>query len=761
MSKMAATCLALSTLCAVSLFGPAQAMAAARPIRPTGIPIADDLGATVAISGATAVIGAPGVNGTGAAYIFARVNGQWALRATLADPVNGPGDEFGYAVAISGSAVLVGAPSADVLGRAFLYERSGSQWQLRVELAGARRYTNADFGAAVAMDRGTALVSSLGAAVYVYSEANYQWKLSAKIPNPYSSSQSSFGQELSFDGSTIVATAFPASGGTVAFVYARSGTHWSRQAELTDPQQSGTQFNSVAVFGATIMIGTTTSAQIGVVYVFARSDSKWIWQSTLNNPAGNKYGQAVSFGNSLAISGSTAIVGNPVGGPTEGGDAVVFRWSEKAWRPQAEPEDPAPQINDDFGTSVALSGGILVVGAAGANNGDGTAYFYSKSGSSWHRVAALKDEYTASGNFTGGSVAISGPVAAIGALGADHGQGQVYLYARSRNHWYRQATLSYPGPATAYGGAFGTSVAVSGNTVIAGATEIGTAEGGAAYVYVRSGGVWYQQAKLTPPSGVGSFFGWSVSLSGNTAVVDAPGAHYYQGLVFVFVRSGTKWHLQGTLRGPANDTNEGFGDTVATSGNTLAIGFTGAADSMGEVYLYARTGTRWHSQATLTDPRGVPGDAFGSSVALAGDTAVIGANGVRGHAGAAYVFIRSDRTWYPEATLVNPHGVADSGFGFSVAISGDGATESTASETRVLVGSVSVSGLTTQSDQCGRVYEYIKRGSAWRERAWLRDPECRSYDQYGYAVAVSGQTALIGAPGTNNNAGIAYWTPIP
>lgn len=220
------------------------------------------------------------------------------------------------------------------------------------------------------------------------------------------------------------------------------------------------------------------------------------------------------------------------------------------------------------------------------------------------------------------------------------------------------------------------------------------------------------------------------------------------------MRSGTRWHLQAEIKDPAGSDDE-FGEAVALSGNTAVISVPDSGNDSGAAYVYVRSRSKWHLQAKLTDPRDMSNDSYGVSVAVSGPTIIIGANGVRDDNGAAYVYVRSGTHWRLQKVLTRPSHVSGSGFGYSVAISGP------QSAIRTVVGELTVSGLSTKPRQCGRVFEFTRSNRAWRKRSREIDPQCRSYDEFGYSLALSGSTAVIGAPGADNNAGVAYVATLP
>ena len=193
---------------------------------------------------------------------------------------------------------------------------------------------------------------------------------------------------------------------------------------------------------------------------------------------------------------------------------------------------------------------------------------------------------------------------------------------------------------------FGTSVALSGDTAVVGAPfddDAGSASG-SAYVFVRSGTRWSQQQKLTASDAApNDDFGLAVAVSGDTAVVGAIGdddAGRVSGAAYVFVRSGTRWSQQQKLTASDAASNDLFGISVAVSGDTAVVGARGDDDAggvnSGAAYVFVRSGTRWSEQQKLTASDAAAGIRFGNSVAVSGDTAVVGAF----EDDSAYVFVR-------------------------------------------------------------------------------------------------------------------------
>ena len=221
------------------------------------------------------------------------------------------------------------------------------------------------------------------------------------------------------------------------------------------------------------------------------------------------------------------------------------------------------------------------------------------------------------------------------------------------------------------GDGFGWSVSVSGSTAVVGAPYVDSYTG-AAYVFAKVGGTWIQQAELTAPDAAnGDKFGWSVSISGTTVAVGAPGHYYGIGAAYVFTDWGGTW-TQAAELADSDSTGSGdvkFGYSVLTSGSEVLVGADGYSGSMGAVYDFTDVGGTWTQQQKLTASDGAPPDEFGWSMTMSGSTLVVSA--VRHAAtGAIYVFTGSAGNWTQQAELKAGDGFADDYFGDKVAISG-------------------------------------------------------------------------------------------
>jgi uncharacterized repeat protein (TIGR02543 family) len=444
--------------------------------------------------------------------------------------------------------------------------------------------------------------------------------------------------------------------------------------------------------------------------------------------------------------------------------------------------------------------------------------------------AYLKASNTGGEDYFGQSVAVSGDTVVVGAYGeassatgvngnqtdnSGYLAGAAYVFVRSGTTWTKQAYLkaSNTGAGDYFGGAgdyFGMSVAVSGDTIVIGAEgEDSSAPGvngnendnsaessGAAYIFTRSGTTWIQQAYIKASNvGAGDLFGHSVSVAGDTVIVgacqedsNATGVNGNQadnsandsGAAYVYTRSGTTWTQQAYLKA-SNTRHEGFGGAVAVSSDTVVIGAvwessnaTGvngnqadnSASYSGAAYVFNRSGTTWTQQAYLKASNTQEMDFFGFSVAVSGDTVVVGAvgessnaTGVNGDqadnsaegAGAAYVYTRSGTMWTQQAYLKASNARTDDRFGQSVAVSGD----------TVAIGAKQESGNSTgvngdQADNSvrysGAAYVYHHIDAAWVQQAYIKASNTGDGDNFGCSVSLSGDTLVVGAERESSNA---------
>ena len=324
-----------------------------------------------------------------------------------------------------------------------------------------------------------------------------------------------------------------------------------------------------------------------------------------------------------------------------------------------------------FGSAIAIDGQTVAIGAPGDYGGGGigppillmgSAYIYVPAGGSWAQQAAIQDPTGKNGTNFGYAVAVSGNTVVIGApdatAGNGHSMGAAYVYVPSGNTWSLQATLT---AADAVDGDFGGAVAIQGDTILVGAWQ-----DNAAYIFTRTGSTWTQQAELTPAdAGPYDTFGSAVALSNGTALIGASFHNKDAGVAYVFVQSGTQWNLQTELTGLDTVAGDYFGYSLALDGDTALIGACWRNQFRGAAYVFTRAAEAWTQQAELTASDQVPNAYFGTSVALSGNIAAV--DGQIDFNGAAYVF-NLGATWAQQAELTDGNNDA---YGARVALSGN------------------------------------------------------------------------------------------
>ena len=430
---------------------------------------------------------------------------------------------------------------------------------------------------------------------------------------------------------------------------------------------------------------------------------------------------------------------------------------------------------DNFGISVSVSGDTAVVGAyvddIGGSTNQGSAYVFVRSAGVWTEQQKLVASDGAASDYFGISVSVSGDTAVVGAyaddVGANTNQGSAYVFVRSAGVWTEQQKLvASDGAPSDF---FGYSVSVSGDTAVVGAYSDNfgaNANQGSAHVFVRSAGVWSQQKMFTASDGAADdFFGRSVSVSGDTAVVgsywDDVGANANQGSAHVFVRSAGVWSQQKKFTASDGAAGDKFGISVSVSGNTAVVGAyaddIGGTTNQGSAYVFVRSAGLWTEQQKLIASDGAASDQFGVSVSVSGDTAVVGAYaddvGANTAQGSAYVFVRSAGLWTQEQKLVASDGASADYFGFSVSVSGDTA----------VVGSY-LDDVGANANQ-GSAYVFVRSAGVWTQQQKLVASNGAASDVFGYSVSVSGDTAVVGANADEFNAnmdpGSAYVFGLP
>jgi len=365
--------------------------------------------------------------------------------------------------------------------------------------------------------------------------------------------------------------------------------------------------HSVSISGNTAIIGAyyddDNGLDSGSVYVFALDEATCSQWEQVDKLTASDGAYTDRFGYSVSIGVDTAIVGafQDDDNGSNSGSAYIFRRDGESWNEQAKLTPSDGNDSDYFGYSVSVSGDYAIVGAyqdddKGSNSG--SAYIFYYNGTSWMQQAKLTAEDGAAGDNFGYSVSISGDYSIAGAPSDDdkgNGSGSVYIFKRDGSSWNEQAKL------TASDGAsydwFGASVSISGNDAIASARNDydNGSESGSAYIFYYNGASWSEQAKLTASDGAAyDWFGCSVSVSGDSAVVgafqdDDNGSR--SGSAYIFERDGTSWSEQVKLVASDGAASDFFGFSVSISSDYAIAGAYGDDDKgslSGSAYMFGK-----------------------------------------------------------------------------------------------------------------------------------------------------------------------------
>ena len=360
------------------------------------------------------------------------------------------------------------------------------------------------------------------------------------------------------------------------------------------------------------------------------------------------------------------------------------------------------------------------------------------------------------------TVVVGAPYAKIG---SHQGQGAAYVWLKPSSGWtHARPAAKLTASDGTLNSTFGLSVAISNDAVVVGADSANSGSKqytGAAYVFVKPKTGWAnmtETAKLKAGDENGNaYFGSSVSIDGNTAVVGADGArvgsNQFQGAAYVFEKPATGWkNTAQTAKLTASDGARGdqFGYSAFIGSDAAVIGARSAAvanhSRQGAAYIFVKPGAVWGNMtqtAKLTVSSGVTGDQFDASVSASNDVVVVGAPG----ANAAYVFVKPATGWATTSNFTVKLAPPDNGqsdqFGCAVSIKGD----------TILVGAQSAS----------LAYVFVKPAQGWESAAMtarLASPESQADDSLGAAVFVSEDAMMAGAPrayvGRNQFQGAAH-----
>ncbi len=371
--------------------------------------------------------------------------------------------------------------------------------------------------------------------------------------------------------------------------------------------------------------------------------------------------EAQQYGAYAAVDGDEMFITELVS-LDEPGSIHLYRRSGGSWEEAGILKGPPDRDGDYFGRFVIKDGETLIVGATAVDtdeddDSDGAVYVFRRSGDGWELASTLAPEGAAAASF-GRFGALSGDLLFVSGLGYNGARGGVWVFARDGSGgWTQEAILSpEDAPASEF---FGWGIAFDGERLLAGAVQNYPNGGGAVYVYRRGApGSWELETTLEPSEDESNQgFGQTVAWLSGRALVGAPGADRSAGAVHVYSRNRTTnaWTRDLTLTAFDRQPGSGFGSALLPGDGELLVSAPGA-DDRGRVYrlAYDASSGRFGAAQKLEGIDQEPGDAFGSVIASDGRTAVVGQLGDDFGLGSAIVLTRAEDGWRAAQKLFGP-----------------------------------------------------------------------------------------------------------
>lgn len=573
------------------------------------------------------------------------------------------------------------------------------------------------------------------------------------------------GWAVDIEGDTaVVSTPFGplATGMVQVFQFENEMWIWKATLRASDESPMNCFGSSVSIEGDTIAVGANNSHtekgdQAGAVYLFEKPADGWRDITETVKLVADQVQAMDVFGYSIDLENDTLVVGAPytdIGGIENIGCVYVYTKPATGWSTNASyavliPNEPTESMS--FGEDVAIHRDTIAVGAPQANGMQGCVCLYEKPASGWvsmAETAVLKVQIQSESEtdkriYFGRSVALSDDTLVVGTNTVGK---CAYVFAKPENGWGNAA-----GPvrlsSSLEGIRIGWRVNISGDTI-----AVSDDNNGGVHVFEKPVGGWKDSVETAriemPPMQGWPDFGWDSAISGNRILIGARydnSAGFQAGSAFVYEKQGTHWGENDVYTQFINGNHRGdlFGRTLAMDGNTAVVGTPQCDEAM--VYVYEND--RWNYAGTLTPgPLKYPAQ-FGQSVGISGDTIVVGApyapmeNGSSQDSGMAYVFVKPAPGWTsmkPTAQLYCSTMDISQEFAGAVAISGD----------TIVIGSPLNNGVGMYS---GNVYVYEKPETGWAsmgETATLQPEGLSESFRYGYSVSIDGN---IIAAGCGNN----------
>ena len=726
----------------------------------------DRFGESVAMTDDVVVVGAPGKesNNKGGVYLFVKPASGWGDMSETAQlsatDIDGD-DHFGSSVTVEESVIVVGAKGADsYTGAAYVYVKPSSGWDDMNETAKLTASDGgnvASFGVSLAISGDTIVIGAEGSnydagAAYVFTKTGSEWSTmtqTAKLMPSDSGEYMYFGSSVAIKNDMI---AIGARGDDEVYLFFKpASSGWQDTTEDATLTPSGTRVGfkrfgtSVQIGENAIVVGASNQdkgslTQAGAVYVYVRPENGWHdMTETFQIASPNAENQGY-FGISMAFEGTRLLVG-AYGEDNERGSAYLFSLAAVQRTLEGQTAAMALQAEDDSGLSVNFS---IVSGE--------DSRFFTIGASSGRLYFAHAPDFEQPGDINRDNIY----ALTIRVANSFHVERQYRTYVKVMNKIYEGASPNIgmlhkskivSAPNNIGSGAFGEASDISGDTLAVGAPRIGRVY---LYTYNTAMHSYEKVATLSasdPTSG--DIFGSNVAVNGDTVIVGVHDKEDRKGVVYLFVKPEGGWHdMTETARLLASERSDedDFGISVDIDGDTVAVGATGVGGKYGvrtgAVYLFEKPENGWHDMnetAILSPSDGLQNDNFGNSVAIEGDTVVVGDRYKNNTTGAAYVFEKPMTGWCDmteRAKLTASDADASDFFGQDVAISGQ----------TVVVGAHK--GDANNVAKAGAAYVFEKPTIGWHdmnETSKLAASDGNTYDYFGTSVAIENDTVVVGA----------------
>ena len=764
--------------------------------------VADYFGSSIALDGNTVLIGASGKKGGGAVYVYTRnAAGVWTEQARLTGDDSREKDFFGSSLSLSGNTAVVGATGRDDMGSesgaVYIFTRNNSgEWVQQTKLLADDRQAGDAFGSSVSLSENTVLIGAAGAnsadgAAYLFIQSSQnQWIQQSKLSASNAASNSYFGHSVSLESGVALIGAY-GQGASAAYLFIQNTTgNWVEQAKEVSARRSDAFGYSVALDRGNALIGSIENGGKGqnpgkgsaylILDITKDNDSDGVLN--IEDKCPDTYDPAQLDTDSDGL-GNACDPDDDNDQVLDGTDRFPLDALESAdFDNDGIGNNSDPDVdNDGLPNTIENKYGLKNQDPSDANEDlDNDGYnnidefragtSLSNAAETPASVLALHYKILANdgrtGDYFGAKVSLSGDTALVSAswnYKDTPGANKVYVYVRnSSGKWSLQAQLK-PASYVEYE-RFGSALSLSGNTALIGAAAEKN-RSGSAYIFIRNSlGIWQQQARLLTEEQSDRYFGNSVSLDNNRALVGSAGS----GAAYLFVRdSASRWALEKKLIADQPVAGSLFGVSVALSNDIAIVGAAG----INSAYIFKRSQNSWIQHQKLTAENSNVNSFFGGSVALLDDTALIGAyqdESSGESAGAAYLFVNSASAgWVQKKKLLAMDGLKSDQFGGDVALAEGIAVVGAKKGFNIQDAEKEISGAayifvkdeSNQWSRQGKVFAQKTDLNCVKDESKPEPDPCAKEDWFGHGVAVSNDRVLIGAPGVNDigeNSGAVY-----